>query len=302
MNWFFLSLIPPTLYAMGNYIDKAILSKHLEGSGVGAITLFSCFLGALTLPFIGFFAPDVLLITPLTASILAANGILTVLAVLSYLYAIERDDISAVVPILQLTPVFGFVSGYFFLHETLNPLQIAGSGIIVMGAVLISLEIEREGISFKKRVLALAALSALLFSLSGTVFKYFALDVGYWRTQFWEYVGIALIGVILFLVATEYRRSFLATFKKNRGTIISLNIAAEAIMVSADLIMNFATLLAPIALIYVVNSFQPVFVFLLGLLITLLFPHIIKESLSKKHVMQKVLTISMMAVGLLMLY
>ncbi len=303
MHWFLIALIPPLLYAIGNYIDKAILSKHLKGGGVGTILIFSCLLGALTLPVIYFIEPGVFSIQSTAAWALIMNGALTVLAVLCYLYAIEHDDISAVVPILQLTPVFGFITGYILLGETLTRYQMLGSAIIVMGAVLISLEItERGNVALKKRVLALAAASALLFSLSGTIFKFYALDGGYWKTQFWEYVGIAILGALFFVFIKSYRQSFLSSFKENRGTIIGLNISAEVVMVAADLVMNFATLLAPLALIYVVNSFQPVFVFVIGILATLLFPHLIKESLSRKHVLQKILTILTMVLGLLMLY
>lgn len=303
MNWFLVALIPPALYALGNFIDKAILSKELRGGGVGTIAIFSCLLGALTLPVIYFLEPSVFAINSLTAFILSINGILTVLAVLCYLYAIEHDDISAVVPILQLTPVFGFATGYIFLGETLTISQMIGSAIIIIGAIIISLEINHLGkIALKKRVLALAAGSALIFSLSGTIFKYFALDEGYWRTQFWEYIGIAIIGMLFFALVKNYRESFLSIFRENKKTIVGLNIGAEVVMVSADLVMNFATLLAPVALIYVVNSFQPVFVFILGIGLTLLFPAVIKESLSRRHLLQKILTISIMILGLFMLY
>ena len=111
MSWFLVALIPPILYATGNYIDKALLSKWIKGGGVGAIVLFSCFLGILTLPVIYVIEPGVFSIPPLVASIMAINGALTVVAVLCYLHAIEFDEITAVVPILQLSPVFTFLTG-----------------------------------------------------------------------------------------------------------------------------------------------------------------------------------------------
>ena len=303
MSWFAVAIIPPILYAVGNYIDKALLSKQLKGGGVGTILIFSCFLGALTLPIVYFLGPNVFAINPITAFILSINGSLTVLAVLFYLYAIEHDEITTVVPILQLTPVFGFLTGYIFLGETLNLYQTIGSLAIVIGAIIISFDISEGGqLTIKKKVLILTAMSALVFSISGTIFKLFALDEGYWRTQFWEYAGIAIFGLILFLFVSNYRKSFLALFSRNKKAAIGLNILAETVMVSADLVMNFATLLAPVVLIYVVNSFQPVFVFILGIALTLMFPRFIKESLSKKHVAQKVVTIFIMVIGLVMLY
>lgn len=65
--------------------------------------------------------------------------------------------------------------------------------------------------------------------------------------------------------------------------------------------MNFATLLAPLALVWVVNGFQPFFVLLYGVIITLFFPKFGTESLLKKHLVQKVVAILIMFVGVLLL-
>ncbi len=303
MNWFLVAIIPPILYATGNYIDKALLSKWIKSGGVGAIVLFSCFLGILTLPIIYFIEPGVFTIEPLVGTIMALNGALTVVAVLCYLHAIEFDEITAVVPILQLSPVFGFFTGYIFLGEMLTALQIFGSAIIVIGAIIISLDISHVGkVIFRKRAVIYAVTSAFIFSLNGAIFKFFALDEGYWRTQFWEYIGIAIIGLVFFYFIPTYRNNFISVIRNNRIAAISLNLLAETVMVSADLIMNFATLLAPVTLVYVVNSFQPVFVLLLGVGFTLLFPKVIKESLMTRQLVQRGLTIFLMVLGLIMLY
>ncbi len=302
MSWFWIAIIPPALYAAGNYVDKAILSKRV-GGGIGTIIIFSCFLGTLTIPFILWLEPNALSISPLTAGILIINGALTVIAVLCYLYAIEEHEISGVIPLLQLTPVFGFIIGYLLLGETLSSMQIIGSAIIIIGALIISLDFGEVGeLKIRRKVLLMATVSAFIFSINGAIFKFFAIDEGYWRTQFWEYIGIAILGIIFFMAIPNYRQSFLSVFKKNSGSTIGLNIIAEAIMFTADLTMNFATLLAPVALIYVVNSFQPVFVFVLGIILTILIPNIINESMERRRVIQKVLTISVMTLGLLMLY
>ncbi|OHA88418.1 MAG: hypothetical protein A2653_02530 [Candidatus Zambryskibacteria bacterium RIFCSPHIGHO2_01_FULL_43_25] len=303
MNWFFIAILAPILYSAGNYVDKIILNKHFKGSGVGTIVIFSCFLGALTIPIIFFIEPAVFAIPTIKTFIMMLNGGLTVLAVIFYLYAIDEDEISVVVPILQMTPVFGFFISFFLLGETLTFFQIIGSAIIIIGATIISIDISYDGnLGFKKRMLTLASASAFVFALNGTIFKYFALDFGYWQTEFWEYVGIAIVGFLIFIFVKQYRYNFVSAIKNNRYSIIGLNFLAEIIMVSGDLIVNFATLLAPVALVYVVNSFQPVFVYIYGLLFTLFLPKIIKESVSKKQLIQKTLTICMMVVGSVLLY
>jgi hypothetical protein len=65
----------------------------------------------------------------------------------------------------------------------------------------------------------------------------------------------------------------------------------------SEAVTLYATLLAPVALVLVVNSFQPLFVFTLGIVLTLLFPRVATESLGRMKMLQKGVGISLMLVG-----
>jgi len=302
MNWIFVAVLVPALYALGNYLDKVLLSKKMNSGGVGAIVLFSCLLGSLTIPIIFLIDNSVFSIGSIPKIFLTINGILTIVAMALYLVAIRDSDVSVVVPILQITPVFGFILGFLFLGESLTTFQLLGSVLIVLGALFLSLEISDSGQwKIKLRALILVCASALVFALSGVIFKFFAIDNGYWVTQFWEYVGIALTGILLFLFVPKYRNNFLSLFINKRVGAIKLNFITEIIMVTADLVMNFATLLAPMVLVYVVNSFQPAFVLIYGVIISLLLPKLVKEQMTKGHLFYKTSIIAVMVLGSIML-
>lgn len=64
--------------------------------------------------------------------------------------------------------------------------------------------------------------------------------------------------------------------------------------------MNLAITL-PIALVSFLNGFQGAFVFILGILGTLLFPKYIKEDLNKRVVIQKIVCILLGLAGLIVL-
>ncbi len=302
MNWIFVAILAPALYALGNYLDKILLSKKMNGGGVGAIVIFSCLLGSLTIPIIFYIDHSVFSVGLIPRIFLVINGMLTIAAMALYLFAIRDDDVSVVVPILQVTPVFGFILGFVFLGESLTAFQFIGSILIVFGAFFLSLEISAGGNwIIKSRTLILVCASALVFAVSGAMFKFFAINNGFWATQFWEYVGIALTGVLVFLLFPNYRKDFLSLFINRRGKAIGLNFITEVIMVTADLVMNFATLLAPIALVYVVNSFQPAFVLVYGIIISVLLPSFVRESITKRHFLYKALIIAVMIFGSIML-
>jgi hypothetical protein len=65
----------------------------------------------------------------------------------------------------------------------------------------------------------------------------------------------------------------------------------------SEAVTLYATLLAPVALVLVVNSFQPLFVFALGIVLTLILPRVAKESLGHTKMLQKGVGIGLMLIG-----
>ncbi|OGG62510.1 hypothetical protein A3C21_00055 [Candidatus Kaiserbacteria bacterium RIFCSPHIGHO2_02_FULL_59_21] len=299
MSWLFVALLAPALSALGSYTDKYLLVHHEKTGGIGSVMIFSSLFGALVIPLALFLKADIWSVPSFEAVILILNGCITVGTLAAYLYAIKESDIVSVVPVLQTIPVFGFVFGYILLGETLELHEIGGSVIIILSAMLLSLEIEEDAkVRFRKKSFFLAVLSSFLFALSGIIFKLIAIERGYWETQFWEYIGISALGVILFFLVAPYRRSFLEVVRHRRIGVAGLNLVTEVLTVSADLLLNFATLLAPIALVYTINGFQPAFLLTFALVGSFFVPQLMHRlAFLRKHVVLKALAIAIMIVG-----
>src|SRR5690606_26316884 len=114
----------------------------------------------------------------------------------------------------------------------------------------------------------------------------------YWGSTFWEYVGLFIFGIVLFALIPRYRREFLNLIKSRSKYIIPLNLNSELLTTLGNLIITFTTLIAPLALVLLVASLQPVFVFIFGAMITFLFPKIAQENLSKIALIQKITAIA----------
>jgi len=301
--WFLPALGAPALSAIGNYCDKFLLVHEQRTGGVGSILIFSSIFGALVLP-IAYFFGDVFSMPMLEGLVLMGNGFLWVATLAAYLYAIRDDDIVSVMPALQTFPVFGFILGYLILGETLTTYQMIGSAVVVLCAMLLSIEIEEDTrYRFRWRSFSWALISAFLLAISGVVFKLYAVERGFWETQFWEFAGISLAGVLLFLFVAHYRRGFLSVIRGRRLEVVGLNFMMESIMVGSDLLLGYATLLAPIALVYAVNSFQPAFVLVFALIAATLAPHLMSElGFLRRHVALKTITIAVMILGAFVLY
>ena len=302
MHWFLIALIGPFLYAITNHIDKYILEKYFKAGEEGALVLFTALSTVIALPIFLFVDADVFSLDLKSRSTLIFNGALVILCLIFYLKALRDDEPSMVVPYYQTIPLFGFILGYFILGETLGMKEIVAAGLILIGTTIISIDFRDGVISFKKRVAALMLASSLIFALMGVVFKLITGDEGgFWSSMFWVFIGNIIAGIIIFTMMKSYREQFLQVFKANSGKVLTISFINEIVFTAADGFSVYATLLAPIALVMVVNGLQPVFVFFLGILLTLFFPKLGRESITAYDLAHKILAIGLIAEGTVLL-
>jgi len=261
------------------------------------LVIFSSLIGLFLLPIIYLFKPSVIDISFWFAALMMINGFLYIITLIPYLYALQRNDTSTVVPLYQLIPVFTYGLGMIFLKENLTISQIIASLLIIIGATGISFEYSLGKVKINKKSLLLMVLSCFLIALNLVVFKFVAVKESFWTTSFWEYIGFSMCALLLLIFIDSYRKQFTSLFKKNKFKILSINAINEVINIVGKIIINFVSLLMPVTLVSVIGGVQPFFVLILGVLLTLFFPKIIKERIEKKYLLQKLAAIFIMFIG-----
>lgn len=300
MSWFFVAILAPFFWSAVNHIDKYLVDDKLKGFGVGSVMIFSAVVGVFLLPIIIFLHPEVIFVELSYAIFAIIAGFLYIIGALPYFYALKKDEASIVVPMFQTIPIFSFVLAFFFLGETLSSWQIFPSILILVGSVVLSLDFRGKSARFRHEVFWLMLLASFLTALNGLIFKYLAIEKDFWTSSFWEYVGFS-VSAFLLLFVKSYRREFFDVLKKNAAFMVGINAFNEFINIIAKVAMNVATIMAPLALAWVVNGFHPFFVLVLGLLITKLFPKLGSEDLDGGHLFQKVVAITLMFLGVILL-
>jgi uncharacterized membrane protein len=288
MNWLFIALVAPLLWALSNVIDKYLVSKYFR-SDTGTLVLYSSFIGLPLALLIAFVNPLVLAIEPLTALFVMLNSFLLIIYLFPYLRALSKADASVVVTLFQTIPVFSYLLALVLLGERISGLQAAGALVIIIGAVGISLEIEGRRLRIRTDVVLLQLCASFLIALNYALFKVFSLQVDFWTVSFWQYTGFFVFGLVLFVSARSYRERFIASVRQNRGIIIGLNAMNELINITGVVVFTYASLLAPLALLWAVNGFQPFFIFVLSAVAAALFPSIIREDLRRSVVVRKLI-------------
>ncbi len=302
MFWFTLSLIGPFMYALTNHMDKILLEKYFKEYGVGTLILFSSFLSFLALPFLLYVDPTILSLDFKNVLILILVGIINIAVLWLYLIALNDDEASITVVFYQLVPVFGLLLGYIFLDEVLTKMQIISMLIIIIGTSIISFEIDNENkFKLKKKTIGLMLTAALLWAFESTIFKVVAIEENVVRSLFWEHLTLGVIGILLLILVKPYRHNFIQTLKSNSRAVLGLNVLNESLYMIGNIAFSFAYLLAPIALVLLTESFQPIFVFIIGVILTIFFPKLNSEKITVRHIIQKVLAITITGIGTYML-
>ena len=294
MNWLVYAFAGPVLWAASTHVDKYLVDRYFRENDVGVLLIFTALIGLLMLPFILYLKPEVLSLSWKDASVVAFSGVLYMTAMYFYLRALQGDEASVVAPFFQAGPLFGYALAWVVLGETLSRQQLLGGALIVGGGLLLSIHPGAGRVRLRLVLLMLAC--AFVLAVSSVIFKAFAVHDEFWSTTFWTYLGEALYGFWL-LALPASRRQFFALLGKNTSAVLGVNAANELINLGGGLGMRYALLLAPLSLVQAIGSTTTLFVFLIGILLSLFLPKLGREDLSVRNLLQKGLSAVLIGVG-----
>jgi uncharacterized membrane protein len=306
MSWLLFAFSGPILWAISVHFDKYLVERFFKHSNVAVLLVFTAFVGLLLLPFIWVFQPDVTSPSLGSIALIILSGIFYMTAMLLYLQALQSEEASVVAPFFQAGPLFGYVLAYFVLGETLSGRQMAGGVLIIVGALFVSIKFARsapspageggEGRGFKARLAALMLMCGFIMALSGLIFKIFAIEVAFWTTTFWMFVGEAIFGAALLMVSS-YRRQFVALFRANTFALLSINGSNELINLGGGLGNRYALLFAPLSIVQAIGSTTTLFVFAFGMVLSIFWPKLGREDMSGRDLVQKGIAAVLVAAG-----
>lgn len=298
MSWFFIVLIAVFLWSLVNISDQYLVAKYSTGERSSAgLALFGSFIGIVTTLIIGISVAGIFLIPMLDKLLLMIVGSITLAWVVLYLFTLEISDVSAVVPWFLTIPVFGYFLGYVFLGETISFQQGVGSFIVLLGGFFMVADFSDKKMKFLWKPAFYMSSGCFLSALAGAIFKYVTIGNSFWIASFWQYAGFSLSGILIFILVPKYRNEFMRMLQQGGKKIFAISMMTETLTITGNLLTNFALLLAPIGMVYLLQSFQPAMVLCLTLAGTWFFPSIVKENLSKKALIPKLIALGIMIIG-----
>ena len=295
---YLIALIPPFLDSVAIYVDKFLLSKHEINSTI--ITLYSGFFafvaGLLIWFFLGFYFIDAK-----SAIIIAAAGFLGIFYLFAYFKALTYDEGSRVGSLFQLVPVIVLFLSFVFLGEKLHPKQYIGAILVVIAGFSLSLQRDDLGKFKLNKAFWFMLLSSFLSAMVYVSFKLGVMDVGFWQALPYEGLGSGLAMFSILFYGKNFRLLIKSKklFKTKALTYMTI---VELLSRVSRYILFLALSLIPASIASVLMGVQPLFLLILGLCLSLFFPHLIKEVIDKKTVVFKLLAFFIILVGLSLIF
>jgi drug/metabolite transporter (DMT)-like permease len=293
MLWLVITIIAYLFGAITHLFDKYLLKKTMMPNP-GALTFYIGALGILGLAL----APwGFSMIGYQQIALDLLGGIIYLAAILFFFYALNRADVSQVASLIGgLTPLFILLWGFLLKSQMLNPAQLIAFALIVSGSFVIGLE-KRKGHLLAKSALGLSLLSAFLFSCAHLLSQFIYLQQGFINGFIWVRLG-GLLGAFLLLLLPQVRKSVLGDLKKPSKGKALVFITGQTCGALNFILFNYAFTLGPLALIAALQGLQYIFLFLMVLFLTWKLPQIIQEKITPHLILQKSISIALIAIGI----
>lgn len=308
MNWLFVALAAYCLLAASNLIDKFLVEKVLGSAR--AYTFIACMMGALVLVAAPWFLSwpgwqnfffNLLL------------GVIFAAALLLLYASLRRGEASrALVIIGGSTPIFSLPLSLLILGDKFSTNQLVAIIFLVLGVMTIVFLPSRHlgfwdqffnSLSLKQGYTLTGVFLALGSGLAYALF-FVGSKLAYQSQPFlsvflWTRLG-ASIAVLFILFSSRARREIKALFtrsprrKRNQGLVVGNQVLGSL----GFILQNYAIYLGPVAIINALQGVQYAGIIVLGSIVSLIAPKIMKENISWPALVQKGVAIIFISIGL----
>ncbi len=290
MTWILFSILAALVWAIVNTADKFVLTKIVKKPIVPVMIMG---LIGFAIGVVVYFIHGFSELSSFNIFLALMAAIFYVLTIMLYFRAAKIEEISRVVPLAYLTPLFILIFAGVLLDERITFIKILGVLFLVGGSILISFKNSLK-LSFGK-AFWLMVLSAVTLAINSVITKYLLEFADYW-TIFAYTRGI---GITVALIPFFYLNfsDLMMTVKENGKKAIGLISLNESLRQVGGLFITIAISLGSVTLVNALASLQPFFVLVFMVILSIFYPHILKEEIGKSTLTIKIIAIILIFIG-----
>lgn len=296
MNWIFLALLAPAIYAINVFIDKYLISSKIKD--YRGLPIFGIFLSVVVIVIFSLTSGSSINLSK-DSLLIILTGVLTIVGFSLYLESLIKEETSLVIILLQLTPVMVLILSDFILGENMTLKQMMGFGLLLISSSIASLKKEKSKLKLN-RGLAFILLADFCWASTYILIKFTSQSFSFSSLIIYESIGVVLGGILLLLFFSQIRQAFVMIVKKVKKPVLGMIFFNEALYLGAKILIYFAVTMGPPVLISILGSTQIFYGIILGVLLTIFMPKVFQEDISKGQLVKKGILGLMAFVGIIL--
>lgn len=301
MSWFLIAISAHVIWSAVNLADRYLVVRFKASE-------------ASTLALVMFTGPRTLVIGSIivlshlhlvgsygvmSMVLLVISGAIQTAGVWCYLEALTKNETSNVVAWFLLMPIFAYILSFFMLGEALTILQLLGIVVIIVGALIFSLEYHAETNRhhIPRSMIVLMVTASLFLVIGDILMKKGSPD----SNLFWPALGVTHIGsgffAMLFFIIPKYRNQFMRMISGTGKALFAINLSSELATIAGSAMKLFAVLIAPVALVTSLEGYQPLIVYIMTIPMAYLAPKYFTIEKGRRHIALKVIGAALLIIG-----
>lgn len=302
MGWLIFAIIAALLATTYTFLDNYLVDVFFKGRSPQAQ---KCFFGP------AYLMTAILILSFFTIEIewqnalwLIGGGVMASVSYIFYYAALGKENSTRVTLFEQLSPVFYLLFGILLLDETMDRGQLIGLVIILSVPIIIFLSTKKRGQKTQIRTIGLMAAKVTISALANILIVKFGGNNYFVTTLAFVILGKGIGDTAMMLAMKKWRQRFkLIRQRENKIKFFGILTIDVLAWLASDVIYYIALTVAPTVAIAsaTVKSLQPIFVFVFGLILTLVWPNFGREKTDRRTVRTHLLATVVAVIGILLM-
>lgn len=305
MSWLAILAIAVISDALRIFIDNYASDYYFKEKGAVSQKIAS----GLILPIIGIivlivngFNPSA--VDPIAIILLLLSGLLGSLAGIPYYRALELDDSTNIGLFFQFSPILYLLLNWLFFGQSFSIMQLIGSIIILGAPLMVVLTAKKRSRKIRIMAATYAFISILFYVASGVLFvQTNTAELGLFNEISLALIARGLSDLIIIGSRKHWRRRLAKVVKSSRRKVL-IPIGASLLMrIIQEFSYRIGLVIAPTVAIASAasDSVEPIVIFFMGLLLTLIWPKFGREKLQKKVILVHLIATILVVIGIVLM-
>lgn len=305
MNWMTFIIINIISASMAIFIDNYITDYYFKGREANAVKTLSGFAYAIYAIIIALiFGINFQDASILSIIIIFLTGIISSIGSIPYLKALECDDSINLGIFIQSAPVLYLILGWFLLGESFSPFQLVSFAVILSAPVLIVLSARKRSRKVRLKAIMYASLFIITYVASALIFVMESNS----GLNLVSSLAIVLFGkgignILIIAFQPKWRMRFRHVVKESKNKVLIPIIINTFVAVIADFSYRIGLATAPTVAFAsaISDTGEPIAIFFLGLVLTLIWPKFGREKLDRKTVRVHLIATVLVVIGIILM-